>query len=104
MRIVRLGEGVDRTGRLSERPWTAHNRAARDARMIAEGGPWRSDGRDERHPRRGERPGFTGQVRDILGIEPEVISGEEEAWLSFTGATRELAGTGLAGTARRRTW
>jgi exopolyphosphatase/guanosine-5'-triphosphate,3'-diphosphate pyrophosphatase len=39
---------------------------------------------------------FTGEVRDILGIEPEVISGEEEARLSFTGATRELAGTGLA--------
>jgi len=30
--------------------------------MIAERGPWRSGWRDERHPRRGERPEFTGQV------------------------------------------
>lgn len=29
---------------------------------------------------------------DILGVEPEVVSGEQEAELSFTGATRELAG------------
>ncbi len=31
-------------------------------------------------------------VLDILGVEPEVASGEQEAGLSFTGATRELAG------------
>ncbi len=28
----------------------------------------------------------------VLGVEPEVLSGEEEARLSFTGATAELAG------------
>ena len=28
---------------------------------------------------------------EVLGVAPEVISGDEEAWLSFTGATRELA-------------
>ena len=32
----------------------------------------------------------------MLGVAPEVISGDEEARLSFTGATRELAGTALA--------
>ncbi|MDX6343044.1 MAG: exopolyphosphatase / guanosine-5-triphosphate,3-diphosphate pyrophosphatase, partial [Trebonia sp.] len=40
---------------------------------------------------------FTDRVRDILGVPPEVITGDEEAALSFTGATRELAGTALAG-------
>jgi exopolyphosphatase/guanosine-5'-triphosphate,3'-diphosphate pyrophosphatase len=39
---------------------------------------------------------FTDRVVDVLGVAPEVISGEEEARLSFTGATRELAGTPLA--------
>ena len=35
-------------------------------------------------------------VRDALGVEPEVVTGDEEAALSFTGATRELAGCELA--------
>src|SRR5207244_1838293 len=35
---------------------------------------------------------FVAGVRDILGIEPEVLSGEDEARLSFTGATEELTG------------
>jgi exopolyphosphatase/guanosine-5'-triphosphate,3'-diphosphate pyrophosphatase len=33
-------------------------------------------------------------VVDVLGIPPEVISGDEEARLSFTGATAELGGGG----------
>lgn len=33
---------------------------------------------------------FTNGVRDILGIDVEVIPGEEEAELSFIGATKEL--------------
>jgi len=32
----------------------------------------------------------------VLGVAPEVVTGDEEAWLSFTGATREIAGTPLA--------
>ena len=98
MRIVRLGEGVDRTGRLSEAALGRTVVALREyAGMIAAAGPMAvrmvatSATRDAANAR-----DFTGQVRDILGIEPEVISGKEEAWLSFTGATRELAGTGLA--------
>ncbi len=34
---------------------------------------------------------FIDGVRDILGVEVEVISGEEEAALSFHGATKELS-------------
>ncbi len=35
---------------------------------------------------------FTGLVREVLGVAPEVITGDEEARLSFTGATAELGG------------
>jgi exopolyphosphatase / guanosine-5'-triphosphate,3'-diphosphate pyrophosphatase len=34
---------------------------------------------------------FVTGVREVLGIAPEVLSGEEEARLSFLGATQELA-------------
>jgi exopolyphosphatase/guanosine-5'-triphosphate,3'-diphosphate pyrophosphatase len=37
------------------------------------------------------RDEFVGGVVEIFGVEPEVISGDEEARLSFTGATRDLA-------------
>src|SRR5262249_58052349 len=36
---------------------------------------------------------FVAGVRDIVAIEPEVLSGEDEARVSFIGATAELAGT-----------
>jgi exopolyphosphatase/guanosine-5'-triphosphate,3'-diphosphate pyrophosphatase len=39
---------------------------------------------------------FVAGVRGVLGVEPEVLSGEEEARLSFTGATAELAGRAAA--------
>jgi exopolyphosphatase / guanosine-5'-triphosphate,3'-diphosphate pyrophosphatase len=35
---------------------------------------------------------FTSRVKEVLGIAPEVVTGEEEALLSFTGATGELGG------------
>jgi len=34
---------------------------------------------------------FVRQVKEVLGVAPEVLSGAEEAMLSFTGATAELA-------------
>jgi exopolyphosphatase/guanosine-5'-triphosphate,3'-diphosphate pyrophosphatase len=37
---------------------------------------------------------FTRGVQETLGIEPEVVTGAEEALLSFAGATTELAGAG----------
>ena len=36
------------------------------------------------------RADFVVGVREILGVEPSVVTGAEEAWLSFTGATRGL--------------
>jgi exopolyphosphatase / guanosine-5'-triphosphate,3'-diphosphate pyrophosphatase len=99
MRIVRLGEGVDRTGRLStaalDRTMTA---LSEYAELIADAGPAAvrmvatSATRDAANSQE-----FTDRVVEILGVAPEVITGDEEAWLSFTGATRELAGTPLEG-------
>jgi exopolyphosphatase/guanosine-5'-triphosphate,3'-diphosphate pyrophosphatase len=92
MEVVRLGQDVDRTGRLApealERTFTAC-RAYADA--IEKHGATRlrfvatSATRDAAN--RGE---FTAGVKDILGVEPDVASGDEEAGLSFTGATRGI--------------
>jgi exopolyphosphatase/guanosine-5'-triphosphate,3'-diphosphate pyrophosphatase len=98
MRIVRLGEGVVRTGRLAEAALDRTMTALREyAGLIADARPAAvkmvatSATRDAANAQE-----FTDRVVDILGVAPEVITGDEEAWLSFTGATRELAGTPLA--------
>jgi exopolyphosphatase/guanosine-5'-triphosphate,3'-diphosphate pyrophosphatase len=98
MKIVRLGEGVDHTGRLSEaaldrtvaalRDYATSiaQAAARSVRMVATSATRDAENAQE----------FTDRVKAVLGVAPEVVTGETEAWLSFTGATRELAGTPLA--------
>jgi exopolyphosphatase/guanosine-5'-triphosphate,3'-diphosphate pyrophosphatase len=98
MRIVRLGEGVDRTGRLSAAALDRTMTALREyADLIAEAKPEAvrmvatSATRDAANAAE-----FTDRVVQILGVAPQVITGDEEAWLSFTGATRELAGLPLA--------
>jgi exopolyphosphatase/guanosine-5'-triphosphate,3'-diphosphate pyrophosphatase len=98
MRIVRLGEGVDRTGRLSAAALDRTMAALKEyAGLIADAKPEAvrmvatSATRDAANSHE-----FTDRVLDILGVPPEVITGDEEAWLSFTGATRELTGTPLA--------
>jgi exopolyphosphatase/guanosine-5'-triphosphate,3'-diphosphate pyrophosphatase len=101
MEIVRLGEGVDRTGRLAaealSRTFGALRRYAET--IAATGaGPVRmvatSATRDAVNAAE-----FTSGVRSILGIDPEVISGDEEAALSFAGATAELTPAFPAATA-----
>ncbi|MGV8978144.1 MAG: exopolyphosphatase [Cellulomonas sp.] len=92
MEVVRLGQGVDRTGRIApealERTLDA---ARRYAEICADLGVERirfvatSASRDAEN-----RQDFVDGVRDALGVEPEVIAGEEEAALSFRGATRVL--------------
>lgn len=95
MRIVRLGQGVDRTGRLAPEALERTFAACREyAEVIAGHGvdPARvrfaatSASRDAEN-----RDEFVRGVVGILGVEPEVITGDEEAALSFAGATRELA-------------
>lgn len=94
MTIVRLGQGVDRTGRLAPEALERTFAACRDyAAIIKEHGAERlrfvatSASRDAEN-----REEFVRGVLDILGVEPEVISGDMEAEFSFSGATKELAG------------
>lgn len=97
MRIVRLGEGVDKTGRISqaalERTLNAvtdyrtlcdqHNIGPDNIRMVATSASRDAQNSDD----------FIHGVHNILGITPEVITGDEEAHLSFTGATTGLPNT-----------
>ncbi|PJE95671.1 exopolyphosphatase [Streptomyces carminius] len=96
MTVVRLGQGVDRTGRLApealERTFAAcreyaeairaHGVTPDRVRFVATSASRDAENRDE----------FVRGVVDILGTGPEVITGDEEAALSFAGATRELTG------------
>jgi exopolyphosphatase/guanosine-5'-triphosphate,3'-diphosphate pyrophosphatase len=94
MQIVRLGQGVDRTGRLAAealdrtRAALAEYAAAIDGhgaqrvRMVATSATRDAANRDE----------FVAMVRATLGAEPEVITGAEEAALSFAGAVAGLPG------------
>ncbi len=99
MQVVRLGEGVDRTGRLSEaalqRAFAATREYARTCerlgvervRFVATSASRDAENRDE----------FVTGVRELIGVEPQVVPGSEEAALSFTGATRELVADGVPG-------
>jgi exopolyphosphatase/guanosine-5'-triphosphate,3'-diphosphate pyrophosphatase len=93
-RIVRLGQGVDETGRLAPDALERTFAALRDyasicleteverLRMVAT-----SATRDAANA-----ADFVAGCTAILGVPPEVASGDEEARLSFRGATAELAG------------
>jgi exopolyphosphatase/guanosine-5'-triphosphate,3'-diphosphate pyrophosphatase len=93
MRITRLGEGVDRTGMLApaaiertlavleefrevmDREGAGHVRAAATSAV--------------RDAANGEA--FLEAARAVLGVRPELLTGEEEGRLSYAGATAELA-------------
>jgi exopolyphosphatase/guanosine-5'-triphosphate,3'-diphosphate pyrophosphatase len=96
MEIVRLGEGVDRTGELAPAAIERTRKALESyARTIASTGAERvrmvatSASRDASNADE-----FRAMVRSVLGQEPEVISGDQEAELSFTGAVRGLPAEG----------
>ena len=92
MRITRLGQGVDATGRLDpeaiertlavlrEYREVIDRHGATRIRMAATSASRDASNRDE----------FFNAAKDILGVMPEVISGEEEGRLSFLGATADL--------------
>ena len=92
MEVVRLGQGVDQTGQFHPDA-IARTLAAVDkyAAEIAKRGVQKirfcatSATRDASN-----RELFIEGVYERLGVRPEVISGEEEASLSFTGATKDL--------------
>jgi exopolyphosphatase/guanosine-5'-triphosphate,3'-diphosphate pyrophosphatase len=92
MRIVRLGQGVDASGVLApealERTRVAladyttvlRRKGTERVRMVATSATRDAANRDD----------FFGMVRDTLGVDAEVISGDEEAALSFVGAVGDL--------------
>ncbi|SOE13237.1 exopolyphosphatase / guanosine-5'-triphosphate,3'-diphosphate pyrophosphatase [Streptomyces sp. 2323.1] len=102
MQIVRLGQGVDRTGRLApealERTFAACREyaavikglGAEQVRFVATSASRDAENRED----------FVRGVVDILGVEPEVITGDQEAEFSYTGATKELTGIESAGAER----
>ncbi|MDM7990561.1 Ppx/GppA phosphatase family protein [Arthrobacter sp. zg-Y877] len=94
MRVNRLGQGVDATGRLApealERTFAAadeyadliRRHGASRVRFVATSASRDAENRQE----------FVDGIRARLGVEPEVISGDEEAALSFAGAASVFAG------------
>jgi len=93
MEIVRLGQGVDKTGLLAPEALARTMTVLREyADVIAASGAQAvrmvatSATRDA-----GNAAQFVRLAKEVLGVAPEVLTGEEEAMLSFTGATAELA-------------
>jgi exopolyphosphatase/pppGpp-phosphohydrolase len=94
MRMVRLGQDLDRTGRIAdealERAFAAideyaaliasHDVPAERVRFVATSATRDASNADV----------FVAGVRERLGVEPEVVSGDVEAALSFDGAVRNL--------------
>ncbi|MCX2954497.1 Ppx/GppA phosphatase family protein [Lentzea sp. NEAU-D7] len=92
MKIVRLGQGVDATGRLHpdaiertrqallDYARTMQRKGVETARMVATSATRDASNRDE----------FFGMTEQILGAPAEVITGDEEARLSYLGAVADL--------------
>lgn len=92
MRIVRLGKGVDATGRLDpdaigrtraalvDYTTVLRRKGTERVRMVATSATRDASNRED----------FFGMVRAVLGTDAEVITGDEEARLSFVGAVGDL--------------
>jgi exopolyphosphatase/guanosine-5'-triphosphate,3'-diphosphate pyrophosphatase len=97
MRITKLGEGVDRARSLLPAAIDRVIAVLREYREVM-------DHHDVRRARMvgtsalrdaGNRAAFCEEAAEVVGAEVELLSGPEEAALSFQGATRELGpGTG----------
>jgi len=94
MRMVRLGQGVDRTGRLDPEAIARTLAVIDEFRETMAGFDIArmrfcatSASRDASNAEE-----FVAGVRERLGLEPEVLTGAAEAQLSYDGATRSLPG------------
>jgi exopolyphosphatase / guanosine-5'-triphosphate,3'-diphosphate pyrophosphatase len=102
LEVVRLGHGVDRTGRIDPAAMERTLRTTREyARQVHELGAERirfvatSASRDASNADE-----FVAGVGAAFGpheVTPEVVSGDEEAALSFRGATGDLRAGGIPG-------
>jgi exopolyphosphatase / guanosine-5'-triphosphate,3'-diphosphate pyrophosphatase len=92
LRIVRLGQGVDRTGRIAEPALDRVFRAVEELMAtVVEHEATRIRFCATSAARDAENSGeFLAGIHERTGVGPEVLDGEEEARLSFAGATREL--------------
>lgn len=105
MEIVRLGQGIDRTGVIAAdsmertlkmaKEYAAQCRSLRAARVRFVATSASRDARNADEFVRGVRATFAEQWGQA--VEPEVVSGDEEARLSFTGATGDLVARGVEG-------
>lgn len=92
--VTRLGQGVDATGRLDpdalqrtldviadyRARWVAAGVDAADVRIAATSAVRDADNRDD----------YVDRVVELTGVRPEVITGEDEAALSYRGAVSRL--------------
>jgi exopolyphosphatase / guanosine-5'-triphosphate,3'-diphosphate pyrophosphatase len=95
MRITRLGQGVDVTGTLSAEAiartvsvLTEYRAAMDGARVTRVRATATSAARDAQNSQQ-----FFDAAERALGVRPELLSGDEEARLSFRGATHGLSST-----------
>jgi len=93
MRITRLGQGVDATGQLAPEAIERTLGVLREYRSVIDRlGVTKtrmtatSAARDAAN-----RDAFFAGARDIVGVEAELLSGDEEGRLSFMGATADLS-------------
>ena len=98
LRVIRLGQDVDKTHRFADEALERAYDAAREFAAILDG--YQVDGlrfvatsatRDAAN-----RDDFEDGIERILGVRPEVIPGTEEADLSFLGATSVVPRDDLA--------
>ncbi len=92
MRVVRLGQGVDRTGRIADASLQRVFAAVEDYMgLVGEHGATKvrfcatSAARDAENAE-----DFLAGIKNRTGVAAEIIDGDEEARLSFAGATRSL--------------
>jgi exopolyphosphatase/guanosine-5'-triphosphate,3'-diphosphate pyrophosphatase len=92
MRITRLGQGVDRNRALAPDAIARTVEVLREYRKVMDGhgvGPVRmtatSAARDAAN-----RDEFFAAAEAVIGVRPELLSGEDEGRLSFVGAVAEL--------------
>jgi len=102
MEIVRLGHGVDKTGVIAPDAMSRTLAQAREyAAQCSELGVERvrfvatSASRDARNAQ--EFVDGVGEAFSAFGVVPEVVTGHDEASLSFQGATGDLRASGVPG-------
>lgn len=94
MRIVRLGEGVDQTGRIGDAAMSRVLAAVDEFVAMTEGKGVEatvfaatSAARDAENATT-----FTTAVQSRVGVPPMVLTGEQEARMTFSGAARSVRG------------